>query len=785
LTCFVAAVSLVAFLFADVLFLRTSLAPIDYTEVLKDPSKAPVARSFLPERQYRNIGHGIGDVGSAAYQFEPAILFLTECFRTGESPFWDPYTAAGKVGPETVDDIKFSPFSVTVALLGGSSRVFTFVLLVLYICSCYCFLRACTAYLGVSFLAALAGCGAYFLSGFSFANLFTAIGQPYFWSPMLLLSCLLVIRMPSRLNLLLSVLAHVGFFAITFFPTGVLCAIVVYSVAVAVCVRTYGRKWYQPMLLVGGIGVSAVTLLGFLYSPALTANLTYLEDLSIYRARETPAWDIINVVSLFSPKHIWETQRAFSLPPNVPLGKIDPEVQFIGIIASLLAVQAFASRRMLKDPLVITLGVICLIAFGQAFGVPPFTLIDKLPFFNFVRNTYWMAMLTLAASLLVAIGVDSLKNRQFLPTVALALVVSGSFWVAYRRIGWIDQPWERWYVAIFWLLLVAGVLLIFVARYLTWAKALLVALLLCEGVFYMNGLRPHRQNRDTHLPPAIAWLKARVNGPGGYRVLNIGATGVFPDWGSALGLPQLGDLNSVGTPRWYKEFYWNHIGNGGFLTIVSPQNAFRISDESLSLAGVRYVIVDRTFDAAISRIESYGYRIASADDVRLVFENPHPLPRAFVVRTLLPGDGFPQAVRNTATTSDAMLMQHAKKWLASQASRADDAVELRSYHHTYFKIQATLGTPGVLVVTDTWTPWWSAYVDGRRTHVGIVDMAFRGLALTAGSHVVEFRYEPLPLRIGKWITALSAILLVLILWRWKNPIPYAPESDQRLMPSSL
>lgn len=788
LACFVAALLLIAFLFADVLFLRTSLAPIDYTDVLKDPDKTSPPASLLPERPYRNVGHGIGDIGSAAYQFEPSILFLAHCFRAGESPFWDPYTAAGTVGPETVDDVKFSPFSVIVALLGGSSRIFTFVLLVLYICSCYCFLRTCTEYLGLSFVAALAGCGAFFLSGFGLANLSTAIGQPYFWSPVLLLSCLLVMRTPSRLNVLLSLLAHVGFLAITFFPTAVLCAILVYSVVLAVCVINYGRKWYRPMLLVSGIAFLALTLLGFLYGAILGAHFTYLTDLSTYAARKTPGWNLVNLVSLFSPKHFWENQRAFFLPANVLAGKIDPEVQFIGIIASLIAVQAFATRRLLQDLLVIALGVVFLIAFGQAFGLPPFTLIDKLPFFSFVRNTYWMAMLTLAASLLTAIGADRLKNRQFSTTVFLAAAIAAAFWVAHRQVGFIDQPWTRWYVTIFWLLLVAGVSLIFAARYGAWAKPLLVALLFCEGIFYVNGLRPHRQSRDTHPPPSIAWVKSRVTGPGGDRVLNLGDTGVFPNWGAALGLPQLGDLNSIGAPRWYQEFYWNHVGIGLFLSIVSPQNTLRISDDSLTLAGVRYVIVDRTFIAAISRLQSFGYRVASADSVRFVFENPHPLARAFIVRSLLPGGVFPQTIRNSATTSDATLMRDAKALGVHASGAAEpqlpDRVHLSSYRHDFVQIRTTLSSPGVLVLTDTWTPWWNAYVDGRKIHVGIVDMAFRGIALRAGTHVVEYRYEPLALRIGEWITAFSAILLALILWHWNPSLTYALLASHKLIPSS-
>jgi hypothetical protein len=125
-TCAACALALILLLFGDVIFLRASLAPIDYAGVLATtvPQKTV---TWLPERAGRTILHGQGDTGAAAYQLEPAARFMAYCIRHGQSPFWDPYTATGSLGPETLVDLKFSPLIIMVALFGGGSKAFSFV----------------------------------------------------------------------------------------------------------------------------------------------------------------------------------------------------------------------------------------------------------------------------------------------------------------------------------------------------------------------------------------------------------------------------------------------------------------------------------------------------------------------------------------------------------------------------------------------------------------------------------------------------------------------------------
>jgi len=67
------------------------------------------------------------------------------------------------------------------------------------------------------------------------------------------------------------------------------------------------------------------------------------------------------------------------------------------------------------------------------------------------------------------------------------------------------------------------------------------------------------------------------------------------------------------------------------------------------------------------------------------------------------------------------------------------------------------GPAGVLVVTDATGPGWTATVDGVAMPVGPVDLAFRGVAVGAGTHRVVFQYAPIATFAGFGLAALALV----------------------------
>ncbi len=72
--------------------------------------------------------------------------------------------------------------------------------------------------------------------------------------------------------------------------------------------------------------------------------------------------------------------------------------------------------------------------------------------------------------------------------------------------------------------------------------------------------------------------------------------------------------------------------------------------------------------------------------------------------------------------------------------------------------------PGILVVSDTLTPGWRAYVDGQRVPILATNGLFRGIVLGPGTHTVLFQYRPQSVIAGGMISigALCIVMLVVM-----------------------
>jgi hypothetical protein len=81
------------------------------------------------------------------------------------------------------------------------------------------------------------------------------------------------------------------------------------------------------------------------------------------------------------------------------------------------------------------------------------------------------------------------------------------------------------------------------------------------------------------------------------------------------------------------------------------------------------------------------------------------------------------------------------------------------YEHQRVTIRASLNDEGILVLTDSYYPGWKALVDGREVPIFRANHLFRAVALSAGEHVVEFRYEPMSFKIGVLVSVATALCL--------------------------
>ena len=85
--------------------------------------------------------------------------------------------------------------------------------------------------------------------------------------------------------------------------------------------------------------------------------------------------------------------------------------------------------------------------------------------------------------------------------------------------------------------------------------------------------------------------------------------------------------------------------------------------------------------------------------------------------------------------------------------------------HVAFEVHSSRAA--FFLMTDSFYPGWSAFIDGTEVDHYRANLAFRALPIPAGRHVVEFRYDPRGFVVGAIISAISigVVLLGFVLLR--------------------
>jgi hypothetical protein len=84
------------------------------------------------------------------------------------------------------------------------------------------------------------------------------------------------------------------------------------------------------------------------------------------------------------------------------------------------------------------------------------------------------------------------------------------------------------------------------------------------------------------------------------------------------------------------------------------------------------------------------------------------------------------------------------------------------------RLQVSAERPAWLVVGDAHYPGWAAWLDGQPVPIVRTNLAFKGLPVPSGEHLVELRLEPRTLQIGLAITLLATLGVLAVLARWQR-----------------
>lgn len=201
---------------------------------------------------------------------------------------------------------------------------------------------------------------------------------------------------------------------------------------------------------------------------------------------------------------------------------------------------------------------------------------------------------------------------------------------------------------------------------------------------------------------------------------------------------------------------WHGIQQAGGYTASITENVVRMElhkPAAKRLLGVAFAVSNKP-------TAFHAHEVFTGSSGLKIYQNPDVLPRAFAVHEVFQVKSrgeLTAALDSVAGSLRSRTFVLTPPPALEQCASADE-VTIQSYTAGHVKLAASLACRGIVILTDTWFPGWTATVDGREAQIHEAYGFVRGVVVDGGAHTVELRYRPRSVLLGGLATGLSALL---------------------------
>lgn len=722
--------------------------------------------------------------GDRVFQFHPWLVFNARALRNGDFPLWNPYSSAGTPHLALDQSAVLDPLSTGAGLVVGGERAGS-ARAVLSVWLAGIGLLAFARRRGLSAPAGLLAVLAFSFGGWFILWLDRPMSAAACWLPWILWGIDRMVRTDRPAAGALAVACFVAFstFAGHIETTAsVLLLAGAFALYESFRARTdrATRLWSAAGTigaLVAGVALAAVLVVPFAEFLLLDAGgpgsrggatLTAAERL---RVGLTGAADPIRVYHTLITAFIPVLNFPGILPYASPPPNLAENTVYIGVVPLTIALLGLSARG--RRAQTIFWWIVALVSLGLAFQVPMLNLVNQLPAIRWTNVGRFRMLFAFAAALASSYALDGLRARGRIPRpvalIGVVLLILGAVGTADLLEG--AGPNALLPALAGWAAGTLFFLVLSLAPARWWPFAAL-GLTGAELMLALHAVQPtHPPEQVLPDTPTTAFLRER---PGG-RIAGFTFEPRIPPLAGAL--PLLYGLNSQTS---YNVLYperlralmaeinedapWRSPLGEDWLLLADP------GDRLVDLLGVRFLITPAGANAEVleaSRLLHQFPAIVSSDGYAAVWENPDPMPQAFLVHEAVDVETAEEAAsvlrdpafdfRQTAVVENPF---GESLDLASVGEGADGEVSVVEEGLGELLLRVRSSAPGLLVVTQSYARGWRAEVNDRTVPVRPADLAFLGVAVPPGEHEVRLRYAPASFRIGLVITVATLLALV-------------------------
>lgn len=716
--------------------------------------------------------HGFNEVdpGASAWQYVPQMQKAHDELARGELPLWDANVMLGV--PLAADPIHgvLNPLTWPLLAHPTAGAWDAWLLVRLLLAGVLCTYLA--MYLGLRPVPATVAGLIFMMSGALQLRTTTIQTSVVAILPLVLLAVECCVRRPTRWS---AGLLAVAIAAMLLFGMPEQAFVCVLLSAVYFLVR-FGAQWtvhrrppWRALYAAAGGGVVGVLL-------SLPVLVPFAEYLSLGATSHTTAYlalghaDPGQLLSLVGPH--WNV-----VGPRFPATGAAPFDNWFGAGALLLALIGTCSRdlpRGVRTLLVVT----ALVVEAKVVGFPGWfnQFVGNLPILNRIALwSYLGAVVSLAVALLAGAGLQRIARRDVTRREIVACSVALLGLIAIAAPSFLRGTAVRWdqvlVTTVALLILVASAVLAVTSRrargFAVTAAASVVAV---ELILLATPQMPEPLRYYPLTPtPASQYLQEVM--PSGVGRSYSSSQVLYPTTNQAFNVDDIRDLDAIYPERSYR--YLKDFVVPGLTDRfdgVKPNLALVNGNPFFDALNVEYILVAPLLSAHQGDLanDQFVLQQTAADGVG-IFRNLHAAPRAQVVfaTTTVGSENAAVAAMSRPGFDPTRQAVVETPTALPDSSGAPTAAPIERYDDNRVTIATSTARPGLLVLADAYYPGWQAKVDGKPAAIYPVDVAFRGVPVPAGAHVVTMEYRPQSFTIS--LLGVPAGLVLFSLGGWGLP----------------
>lgn len=271
---------------------------------------------------------------------------------------------------------------------------------------------------------------------------------------------------------------------------------------------------------------------------------------------------------------------------------------------------------------------------------------------------------------------------------------------------------------------------------------------------------PQQSKGPASVPPEIGFLAGM---PNTFRVLPM--DGNDPMQYATRNLPVMFTSNAVQQMRWQQYL-----------------DGFNLAGPMPDILNVKYLVMKNSDYQKQKEllVQKFQVVFAAPDNGAVVLENKNVLPKGWLVPAAAlvtdPAQRLAFLQNPQLNPRQVALVESAPPLLLADPNKPAppiplDRVKTIAYQEERIILEADAPANALLVLGEKYYKGWEALVDGKSVDIFPVNHILRGVYLTPGKHIIEFRFDPLPFKVGKYLTLASFALFGLLLvreWREKR-----------------